>query len=1117
MPTSGNPRVKNAYRSSLLAAAVAFAAVACSDGGPLATAIDGPAQSPAAQGRASDGMPATGGLPGIAGSVLPGMGRAPQDGFARLPDRGDLVGYPKQRAARRAGPHTWHRADVSEAHALQAIASGVLTLTAPSGARLRFAYDRHVEHASGDWTWIGHAVDGDAADDAILTFGAHAVFGTIAQAGQPALKLAMQDGASWLVETDSDALAAQSKASGRYDQPDFLLPPDVPFVQALRAQAATVRGSEAAAATTTVDVLVGYTTGFELANTYANNTGPVMSRLNFLVDVTNESYANSQVPTRVRMVHAMKVSYPDNNDNKVALRALTGSDGKSTPTLNGVDAALRPLHTARDQYGADLISLVRDFQHPEAVSCGVAWLIGGGQSTIHSGYAPYGMSIVSDGSDGGFYCEDTTFAHELGHNMGLAHDIETAKGDNGVLDPDDYGRYPYSFGYRTDPANGNFYTVMAYNEDQVNHYRVFSNPDITICGGFPCGLPGQADNALTLRQTSPIIATFRATVVPETPVQREFTRHDMNGDGRADITWLDVRSRQVTVWLMNGITRTSTASASSVAEGYVPLGLGDFNGDQQSDLLASNGSHVAIGTGNGGGFAHVQILSTQPPSGWDFAGIADVDGNGQADVLWHNVRSGEVYVWLISNAQIVGGRGNSFLPLGHRVAGIGDLNGDGKPDLVTTSSQDVRVAFGQGLGAFASPSLIATHPPALWDFGGVGDFDGDGKADILWHNVRSGELYYWQMSGGAIIGGRGNAFIPIGHRIVDVVDLDADARYDVVSAGISAVHATLGSPTGFGTAMLLAGSRPPSWQLVNSRRDMRSPVDLNGDGRSDVIWHNQWSSELYYWLMNGAAIIEQQGGSHLAEGYTPLVIGDMDGDGLADLVSTNGSLVSLSRGRAGGGFAAPVSIAERPPSTWQFAGLADMNLDSRADIVWHNSVSGELYTWFMNGSAITSGQGGVFVPQGHSVLGMGDLSADGYVDVVTSNGQDVLGFLGTSGGFTAGIMISSRPPADWSLAGIEDVNEDGKADITWHNRISGELYSWIMFNTSIVDGSGGSHLPLDHVVLGMRDLNGDRRPDVLSADGAQVWAALAIPGGGFLPATVVAPLPSAGWNLVPDP
>jgi hypothetical protein len=38
--------------------------------------------------------------------------------------------------------------------------------------------------------------------------------------------------------------------------------------------------------------------------------------------------------------------------------------------------------------------------------------------------------------DNGSFCRDETLIHELGHNLGLQHDVASARGDNGVLDPE---------------------------------------------------------------------------------------------------------------------------------------------------------------------------------------------------------------------------------------------------------------------------------------------------------------------------------------------------------------------------------------------------------------------------------------------------------------------------------------------------------------------------------------------------------------------------------------------------------------------------------------------------------------------------------------------------------
>lgn len=435
--------------------------------------------------------------------------RSPTDGFASLPDRGELVAYDSNRKPRVNGAYSAYPIKLSEEHALKAAyAGGQMLIRAPNGEAIKLTYERHVEHPDGNWSWIGRDANGA---DAIITFGEKAAFGTIPQQGEESLRLTIGGGQAWLVATDRSKMADPDHAAMRAGKTDYLIPPQVASNAVLDAPttsaSAQAQSAIAPAAGPTVDVVVGYTTGFAAER---GGNSQAVTRINNLVDITNQAYTNSAVNATLRLVATVSVDYVDNDNNGTALEQLSGYKSGSGPIPP--NAAFAALRAARDTYGGDLVSLVRDFRTPENGGCGIAWLIGAGQSGIEQADEPFGYSVVSDGSDFdevdnvNYNCREETFAHELGHNMGQAHNSQ---------DSNSSGAHAYSYGYREAASDG-FYTVMAYRLAGSSQFgiRHFANPGINY-GGRPTGVANAADNTRSLNQTIPIIAGFRASVIAD--------------------------------------------------------------------------------------------------------------------------------------------------------------------------------------------------------------------------------------------------------------------------------------------------------------------------------------------------------------------------------------------------------------------------------------------------------------------------------------------------------------------------------------------------------------------------------------------------------------------------
>lgn len=729
--------------------------------------------------------------------------------IASLPDRGELLAYEKGVAPLERGAATWHPVNLSEEHALRAVATGTLTISTPDGRPLKFRYQRHVEHRNGNWTWVGRMDGAETGREAVLTFGEKAVFGSIPYDNAEPLKVAMSGGRTWLVQTDPMREAAASLGAAP-PEPDFLTVatssratggPSAAASGALPTVPRSIAGMPAelghASGHATVDIVLGYTSGLA---TELGGDSQAITRLTHLIDLANQAYVDSGVNGELRLVGTVRVDYPDATHNRTALFELTGvtctsGTGVNLPdgTLNCTPAqrpaALAPLIEARETHGADVVSLVRRYENPESGSCGIAWMLGAEQREFTSADADYAMSVVSDTSAEGS-CREDTLAHEVGHNFGLQHDRETAQGtddtnnDGNLLDPEEYGRFPYAFGHSTGTEAGNFYTIMSVRRAGQVGYLVFSNPNLTTCGGRACGVTDQADNARALNQTMPVVANFRAMAVP-----RGIVRHDYNGDGVSDLLWRNSSDGRNAIWL-SANSATPQAVSQVADQAWRVVGEGDFNGDGVSDLFWRNSDDGRNQIWLSANSATQQTVATVSASSWQVAGIGDFNGDGVSDVFWRNSSDGRNAIWLSANSttpQSVSAVGSSAW----QVAGVGDYNGDGISDVLWRNSSDGRNAIWLAANS-ATPRAVSAVGSQSWQVIATGDFNGDGASDLLWRNPDNGRNAIW---------------------------LSAD----------SATQQTMST-------------------VASSDWTVATTGDYNGDGSSDVLWRNTRDGRNAIWL-----------------------------------------------------------------------------------------------------------------------------------------------------------------------------------------------------------------------------------------------------------------------------
>ena len=284
-----------------------------------------------------------------------------------------------------------------------------------------------------------------------------------------------------------------------------------------------------------------------------------------------------------------------------------------------------------------------------------------------------------------------------------------------------------------------------------------------------------------------------------------------------------------------------------------------------------------------------------------------------------------------------------------------------------------------------------------------------------------------------------------------------------------------------------------------------TPHDFYGVGNAGVLWRS--GSGLATWDMNGSAIFSSGTVTYQGQTLNPdpswsvAATADFNADGEADVLwRQNGGPLALWQ-MGGNSVEASNYLTYNgntiaPDASWNVAGVGDFNADGEAAILWRQSSTGSLAMWSMDGSTVASSNtvtsnGSAVAPDASwNVAGVGDFNGDGYSDIVWRQSSGALALWDMKGStVTSSSTITSQgsaiaPDASWTIAGIGDFNNDGRADLLWRQS-SGALALWQM-NDASVAGSAfvtyqGNTITPDATwkIVEVGDFDGDGKSDIL--------------------------------------
>jgi FG-GAP-like repeat/FG-GAP repeat len=313
-----------------------------------------------------------------------------------------------------------------------------------------------------------------------------------------------------------------------------------------------------------------------------------------------------------------------------------------------------------------------------------------------------------------------------------------------------------------------------------------------------------------------------------------------------------------------------------------------------------------------------------------------------------------------------------------------DFNHDGNSDLLwqAAGTGSTVMWLMNGTSLAVPPSAFALGGSTDWSVVATGDFNGDGYADLIWRQASTGYTVMWLMNGASLPNVMSAAFI------------GGDPGWSVVATG-----------------------------------------DFNGDGKTDLIWHQASTGATVMWLMNGASVL-QAISLGTSTDWSVAATGDFNGDGATDLVwrqnSTGAIVVWLLNGSSLPNILGAASIGGS--SAWTVAATGDFNGDGKDDLVWRNASTGATWIWFMNGITATASLK-VSTGTDWSIIGTGDFNGDGITDVVwqqASTGATVVWLLnGATTGSIAATAATLGTSNSWAVTNAGGGSANGTAALTW--------------------------------------------------------------------------------------